>query len=547
MVSKKYNLTAMTSGKKGMTTSLPNWLKRLTELMVMAAAYYLVGRLGLLLAIPPGYATAVWPASGIALAGTLLFGYRIWPGILLGSFLINVWTSLDTTSTESILNSIWLASSIGMGASLQAIVGAFLVRRFAQYPTALVELQDVIKFLLLGGPVSSLVNSTWGVMSLLLAGVIQWADYPFHWWTWWMGDTIGVITFTPLVLIWAAKPQVSLRRQVSVSVPLALTFVLVVILFVYTRAWEQNRINLEFKGRTDKLAQAIKENFDDYLEVLHSIESFYESSVEVDRQEFKNFVSRMRLRHPGVQALSWSPRVLDGQRTAYEQAARRDGFSNFQITERNPQGKLVGTAPRDEYVPVYYIEPYDGNESDLGFDVASDPSRHEALNRSRDTGQPAATEPTTLVQDIERELGFLVFLPIYANGLPQNTPEERRRNLQGYVTGAFRISDMIVASLKGVEARDIEIRLYNDRGGETKHLLYDRSQALQSKGLPVETEQVMKPAALRSVIPFEVAGQQWLIQFAPAKAYLIAQRSWQAWSVLAGGLLFTGLLVLLCH
>lgn len=115
----------------------------------------------------------MWPASGIALAGALLFGYRIWPGIPLGSFLINVWTSLDTTSAESILKSIWLASSIGMGASLQAIVGAFLVRRFAQYPTAFVELQDVIKFLVLGGPVSCLVNSTSGVTSLLLGGVIK--------------------------------------------------------------------------------------------------------------------------------------------------------------------------------------------------------------------------------------------------------------------------------------------------------------------------------------------------------------------------------------
>src|SRR5678815_2542614 len=101
----------------------------------MAAAYYVVGRLGLLLAIPPGYATAVWPASGIALAGTLLFGYRVWPGILLGSFLINLRVSLEaTSSTASILNTTTLAAGIGMGASLQALFGAFLIRRFTQYP-----------------------------------------------------------------------------------------------------------------------------------------------------------------------------------------------------------------------------------------------------------------------------------------------------------------------------------------------------------------------------------------------------------------------------
>ena len=144
-------------------TSFLHWGELLAKPAAMAAAYYVVGRLGLLLAIPPGYATAVWPASGIALAGTLLFGYRVWPGILLGSFLINLRTSLDTTSTASILNTTVLAASIGMGASLQAIVGAFLIRRFTQYPTAFVEARDIIKFLLLGAPVSCLVNATWGV------------------------------------------------------------------------------------------------------------------------------------------------------------------------------------------------------------------------------------------------------------------------------------------------------------------------------------------------------------------------------------------------
>ena len=519
--------------------------ERLVELIAIAAAYYAVGRLSLLLAIPPGYATAVWPASGIALAATLLRGYRVWPGILLGSFLINVWTSLDTGSATSIFKSIFLVVSIGAGASLQAIVGALLMSRFVRHPTALIGEKDVFKFLLLGGPISCLVNATWGVTSLLLAGVIQPADYLLHWWTWWLGDTIGVIAFTPLVLIWAAKPQgASLRRQISVSLPVCLTFALVVLSFVYTSAWEQTRIAAEFERRTDKVFQELEDNFDNYIDALHSIESFFGSSVTVGRQEFKSFVSRWFLRHRGIQALSWNPRVLDSERTAYEQAARRNGFTNFQITEQNGQGELARAAPRAEYAPVYYLEPYVGNESALGFDVASDPIRREALNQARDTGKPRATDPTTLVQDAELKPGFLVFLPIYRNGLPQRTPEERRRNLQGYATGAFRVSDLIKTSLKGgEEPKDVEIRLYDDTGGGKRRLLYDhRSQALGSKDPPVETDTVMKPAVLQRVIPFEMAGRRWIIQFAPTKEYLAAQRSWQVWSVLAGGLLFTGLL-----
>jgi PAS domain S-box-containing protein len=503
-------------------------------------AYYVVGRLGLLLAIPPGYATAVWPASGIALAGTLLFGYRVWPGILLASFLINVETSLDTTSTASILNTTVLAASIGIGASLQAIVGAFLIRRFTQYLTALVEARDIIKFLLLGGPVSCLVNATWAVTSLLLGGVIQPVDYLFHWWTWWVGDAIGVITFTPLILIWAAKPAVfSHSRQISLA--LCLAFALVVIFFIYTNAWEQDRIKLEIKRRTDQLAQQLQRNFEDYIDVLHSVGNLYASSVPINRQQFKTFVSRWFSLHPGIRAVSWSPRILDSERANYEQAARQDGLSNFQVTELSPEGQLVRAAQRAEYIPVYYSESVRGNRRAMGFDAASDPTRREALNRARDTGKPTATDPLKLIQDTERQGGFVVFLPVYKSGLPQNSLEERRLNLQGYVSGAFRIRDMMNTALKDAQMGDIEIRLFDAGGGEKKSLLYDHLSE-EVKSQPVEAKQSIQPTALQRVVSVEIAGRQWIVQFVPTKEYLIAQRGWQAWSVLAGGLFFTGLL-----
>src|SRR5437870_5625685 len=91
----------------------------LAAMALMAAAYCVSGRLGLLLAVPPGYATAVWPPSGIALAGVLAYGYRIFPGIWLGSFLINVWTGLDASSTAALLHSLPLPATIAAGAALQ--------------------------------------------------------------------------------------------------------------------------------------------------------------------------------------------------------------------------------------------------------------------------------------------------------------------------------------------------------------------------------------------------------------------------------------------
>jgi PAS domain S-box-containing protein len=345
-----------------------------------------------------------------------------------------------------------------------------------------------------------------------------------------------------LILIWAAKPSViSQRRQVSL--PLCLAFTLVVIFFICTNAWEQDRIKLEFKRRTDHLAQQLQENLDNHILVLRSVENLYASSVPINRQQFKTFVSRWFSRHPGIRAVSWSPRILDSERANYEQAARQDGLNNFQITEQSPQGQLVRAARRAEYIPVYYLESVRGIGRALGFDAASDPTRRDALDRARDTGRPTATDPLRLIQDIEHEGGFVVFLPVYRPGRPQNSLQERRLNLKGYVSGAFRIRDMMNTALKGAKVEDIEIRLYDARGGEKKRLLYEhRSKEPESQDPPVKASEGIKKAPLQRVVPFEIAGRRWIVQFAPTKQYLIAQRGWQAWSVLAGGLFFTGLL-----
>ena len=101
--------------------------------LAVGVSYYVAGKLALLLAIPPGYATAVWPAAGIALAGVLFCGYHVFPAIVLGSFFINFWTSLDATNATSLLKSIVLTAWIGMGAAAQASFGAFLVRRFVGF------------------------------------------------------------------------------------------------------------------------------------------------------------------------------------------------------------------------------------------------------------------------------------------------------------------------------------------------------------------------------------------------------------------------------
>src|SRR4051812_10537524 len=110
----------------------------------MAAAHAGSGGLGLLLAVPPGYSTAGWPASGIALAAVLAFGMRLWPGIWIGSFLVNVWTALDG-SAGGVFSSMTVPIVIATGATLQALAGASLVHRFVGYRNVLTQEFDVAR------------------------------------------------------------------------------------------------------------------------------------------------------------------------------------------------------------------------------------------------------------------------------------------------------------------------------------------------------------------------------------------------------------------
>src|SRR5947207_2089251 len=125
--------------------SRPGAAATLVRILAAAGAYFVAGKLALLMAIPPGYATAVWPAAGIALGAVLLYGRSVALGVLAGSFFVNLGTSLDPSSAGAVARSIGIACGIGAGAALQALAAASLVRRFVGFPTTLSRVADVGK------------------------------------------------------------------------------------------------------------------------------------------------------------------------------------------------------------------------------------------------------------------------------------------------------------------------------------------------------------------------------------------------------------------
>jgi signal transduction histidine kinase len=174
---------------------------------ILTVAYFIAGKLGLMLASLHASASPVWPPAGIALAALLLFGYRAWPAIFVGAFLVNV------TTTGNVPTSFAIAT----GNTLEALVGAWLVNRFAGGITAFDRPQGVFKFAL-AAAFSTIISPAFGVTSLGLAGLADWTNYGAIWLTWWLGDATGDLVFTPLVLLWIVASKRSWNKKEAAEV-----------------------------------------------------------------------------------------------------------------------------------------------------------------------------------------------------------------------------------------------------------------------------------------------------------------------------------------
>jgi len=218
------------------------------SLFVVVTLLYLVsGYLGLLVATPPGYATAIWIPSGIALGAALVWGLRIVPAVFVGSLLTNFFTSLYSASYESYSLPLLISMLIACGASLQVIFGWYLIRRYLGSENLLIKPTDILKFIVLSGPISCLVNTTWSNAALLSLGIITSSGYLLNWFTWWIGDAMGVIIFTPFFLILFAKPnEVWRQRIIPIIIPLLMSFFAVVTVCYFVHASELQRIQADF-------------------------------------------------------------------------------------------------------------------------------------------------------------------------------------------------------------------------------------------------------------------------------------------------------------
>lgn len=494
--------SASASGRPG--SGLAIWLG---ACLLLAAAYALGGWTGIALAVPPGYATIIWPASGLALAALLLWGRRLWPGVFLGSFLINCHIG-GVFDGDFDPEDLLLPALIAVGALAQALLASTLARRKFGRPLGLVSLRDVVRLFLILGPIGCLVSASFGTLALWLTDRLDPGAAFDNWQTWWLGDLFGVLIMVPLMLfapwrrsapiLWRERPvpRMSVMGLLCVSLCLGATFY----------AWAtlshvlHQRNTAAFNALVDDNTRLLRHRLQSYAHILDAASGLLAASERMEAVEWRRFVTELDIEStlPGLSGLGLIVPVAAEDVPAFEAEARADLGTPFSV---RPDTGLP------ERLVVRQVEPLEDNRPALGIDLGFEAGRSGAALRARDTGKTMISPPVSLVQDPSGRQGFLLLRPVYRGGGVPSTVAARRAAFAGWVYAPFVAEPFFRAGI-GDDAHRLTL-VVEDRGNTPQEVF---RTAPAPAGRP-------RPTAFSEQRTIPIYGREWGLSYASTPAF----------------------------
>jgi two-component system cell cycle sensor histidine kinase/response regulator CckA len=314
--------------------------------------------------------------------------------------------------------------------------------------------------------------------------------------------------------------------------------------FRQAQTWEINRATHEFERRAGNTAAALQRSIDDHVELLRTLALVWEATAGSSMWKGgrpEPAMSRMlpgyASRYIGLESVSWAVQVAQSQRAAYEQEAQRALGTRFQMVGLGRKGDLVIAGDRAEYFPIHSLEPPELAPAALGFDLASDPVRREAVLASLETRRMAATAPVRLLERPELPLGFQVFQPVYDRPVGGGASE---RSLLGLVVGSYSFEKLVSAALRDFNLTGINFTVFDGTPrGSLKAVYKYESGVLAAADQADAARPSVVPGRLNFDLTFDLAGRRWWLLFYPSDEYLLQYRTWVPTGVLAGGLLIS--------
>ncbi|MDD9877421.1 MAG: CHASE domain-containing protein [Magnetovibrio sp.] len=308
--------------------------------------------------------------------------------------------------------------------------------------------------------------------------------------------------------------------------------------FVDVKTSNQMASDAVFESDSRNRFHAVADALDDHLGRLQALGTYFDVSYGTTRAQFEQFATRLIEGADGIQALEWVPRVPAARRKSLEEVARFSGVRGFTFTERGPDGAMVPVRERAEYYPVYFLQPVPGNVKALGFDLASNPVRKQALEKARDSGEMVFSGRVSLVQDARDQFGILAFRPVYRRDRPSDTPASRRAAIRGFVLAVFRIGDLVERSFaEPLEQARVAMVLRDMTAPEAERLLFPADRDMADASMALGGGKMV-------AFDHHVGARTWRVIFSPMPGHALLKTDWNAWTVLIAGLVMTGLLTL---
>ena len=310
----------------------------------------------------------------------------------------------------------------------------------------------------------------------------------------------------------------------------------------------RHEARIKFEGTVSDWPEVIEARIRAYADILLGIRGMYVAAGSVSRIQFRDYIESLALdrRYPGVQVLHYGQRISAAERAAFENAVRHDrslqpdGYPDFAI---KPPGE------RPEYVVVQYVEPMTGNEAALGLDLSGDPIRQAALERTRDSGALTASGIIALAHDPKKHPGFAMRIPVYRNGMPIETVDERRAAFTGVISASFVVIDLMRGVFGEQSLENIRIRIHDtgyfdgprrDEPLSTANLLFDSNRLLGEAASDGKSEDAT--AGLSRTASIEVGGRHWHLTFSGREPFVDASARLLPWAAFLVGSIISLLL-----
>lgn len=263
----------------------------------------------------------------------------------------------------------------------------------------------------------------------------------------------------------------------------------------------------EFSSQTREVVLRVEQRLAVYEQMLHGVEGLFYSSVNVSREEFHKYVTRLHLyqHFPGIQSVGFSLIIPPHEKARHIEATRQQGYPAYTL---RPPGE------RSLYTSIIFVEPSGGiNAHDLGYDLYTEVAHRQAMDLARASDDAAMSGKIKLNQEAGQnpQSGFNMFMPVYRNGIPHESLEERRANIIGWAYASFRMNDLM-SGILGEDVNKIDLEIWDGKDSSSNESLMYDNDGIYSPNLS-------KPSLFNSTQRIDFLGHSWTVKVRSLPAF----------------------------